>query len=101
MRIEPLSDADDPRYYSVKGYWLSEEHAAAYRRSRGPERFKRLDLEEAILGSWLDDLEKNSLVLDIPCGTGRCLPCIVQRGLRYVGADISSAMIAEAREAAK
>src|SRR5262245_52262131 len=101
MRTEPLSDTDDPKYYSVKDYWLSEENAAAYRRSRSPERFKRLDLEVAILGSWLDKLEKNSLVLDIPCGTGRCLPAIVRRGLKYIGADISPAMIAEAERAAQ
>ena len=77
-------------------------HAAqAYRLSRSPQCDRRFAREEAILGSWLDGLPKNSLVLDIPCGTGRCLPSIVGRGLRYVGADISSAMIAEAQREAQ
>ena len=96
-----MSDSDDPYDYSAKHNWQSAESAAAYRLSRSPERFKRFKLEEAILGSWLDELEQNSLVLDIPCGTGRCLPAIVRRGLKYIGADISPAMIAEAEREAQ
>jgi ubiquinone/menaquinone biosynthesis C-methylase UbiE len=96
-----MNDSSDPGYSKAKLTWQSHEEAAAYRRSRTPERSKRFCLEESILGSWLDDLEKNSLVLDIPCGTGRCLPSIVQRGLRYIGGDISPAMIAEARREAE
>ena len=81
--------------------WQSADAAEAYRLSRSPRCDRRFAREEAILGSWLDGLAKNSLVLDIPCGTGRCLPSIVGRGLRYLGADISPAMIAEAQREAQ
>lgn len=35
-------------------------------------------------------------VLDVPCGTGRLRPLLERRGLRYVGVDISPAMLTEA-----
>jgi len=92
-----MNDISDPKYSKVKLTWQSPKEAAAYRLSRTPKRFKRFYLEEGILGFWLDGLKKNSLVLDLPCGTGRCLSSILQRGFRYIGADISPAMIAEAQ----
>jgi len=88
-----MSSHDHP----AKQAWQSPEQAAIYRKSREPERFGRYHLEEAIIGSWLDRLPKNALVLDLPCGAGRLLPTICQRGLRYVGADFSLAMVGEAR----
>jgi ubiquinone/menaquinone biosynthesis C-methylase UbiE len=96
-----MKDASDTKYSELKQTWQSPEKAAAYRMSRTPERSKRFSREESILGAWLDILEENSRVLDIPCGTGRCLPSIVRRKLRYIGADISPAMIAEAQDVAQ
>jgi len=96
-----MNDTSDPKYAKLRQTWQAPEAAAAYRLSRRPGRSKRFDREESILGTWLDVLEENSLVLDIPCGTGRCLPSIVGRGLWYIGADISPAMIAEARDVAQ
>jgi len=95
-------EKSDPKFEKARRGWQSAGAAEAYRWSRTPRCDHRFAHEEAILSSWLDELPKNSLVLDIPCGTGRCLPSIVGRGLRYLGADISPAMIAEAqREAQK
>lgn len=37
-------------------------------------------------------------VLDIPCGTGRLLPVLLDAGLRVTGADISEEMLAVARQ---
>ena len=96
-----MNDSRDPKYSKAKEAWRSHEAAVAYRTSRSPEQFKRFHREERILGDWLDALPNDSLVLDIPCGTGRCLPMIVGRRLKYIGADISRAMIAEARNAAQ
>jgi SAM-dependent methyltransferase len=35
-------------------------------------------------------------VLDVPCGTGRLRPVFERRGLRYVGVDLSTSILAEA-----
>jgi ubiquinone/menaquinone biosynthesis C-methylase UbiE len=37
-------------------------------------------------------------VLDVPCGTGRLRAVFERRGLRYVGADVSPALLAQTRE---
>ena len=93
--------ADDsilpPDVYKAKRDWQSPAAAAAYRQSRQPTKFKRYDLEDAIVSKWLDKLPAGGLVVDIPCGTGRLLPTITRCGLRYLGADVSQAMIGEAR----
>lgn len=46
----------------------------------------------------LKSLEKGSLILDIPCGTGRLSPLVLQNGFRWLGADISYEMMEVARE---
>lgn len=71
--------------------------AADYRRSRHGSRYTRLYKEEAIVSPWLDDLPRGAAILDVPCGTGRWIPALTGRGFRYVGADISQAMVSEAR----
>jgi ubiquinone/menaquinone biosynthesis C-methylase UbiE len=87
----------NPHDHPAKQAWQSPAQAALYRHSRNPAQFTRYDLEEKIIGGWLDALPRNALVLDIPCGTGRLLPTITRREFRYVGADFSLAMINEAR----
>ena len=77
--------------------WQTPEAAAAYRQSRQPAQFARYHLEETIVNGWLDDVRDAGLVLDIPCGTGRFVRTVTGRGLRYLGADVSCAMIGEAR----
>ncbi len=81
--------------------WQSPESAARYRQSRQPSAFRRYGREEAILSGWLRDVATGGTVLDIPCGAGRFVGAIAQRGLRYIGADVSTAMIAEARRDAQ
>ncbi len=95
-----MNEPFDFKFEQAKQTWQSVEAAKAYRASRSPEQYGRFQCEEVILGAWLDALDKNSVVLDIPCGTGRCLPSIVRRDLKYIGADISPAMIAEAQHTA-
>jgi ubiquinone/menaquinone biosynthesis C-methylase UbiE len=87
--------------YKAQRDWQSSEAAAAYRQSRQPAKFKRYDLEEAIVSRWLRDLPKGGLVLDIPCGTGRLVQTVTRHGLRYLGADVSRAKIGEAQHEAE
>jgi SAM-dependent methyltransferase len=90
----------EPRRYKAKDAWQSSEKAAAYRLSREPRRFTRYEREDQVIRGWLADLPRGARVLDMPCGTGRFIPLLCDRGFRYVGADVSLAMIEEARRTA-
>ena len=85
--------------YPAKRAWQSPEKAAKYRKARSPDRFHRFHLEENFLTGWLSDLPPGALVLDSPCGAGRWVPTLKERGIRYLGADVSRAMILEAQAA--
>jgi SAM-dependent methyltransferase len=56
-------------------------------RSRRGRRMNRFERETA--RSVLSTLPSNSLVLDIPCGTGRFKDMIIEQGHRYVGMDLN------------
>ena len=38
-----------------------------------------------------------SSILDLPCGSGRLIPLLLERGYQYTGADVSSHMVEAAR----
>jgi ubiquinone/menaquinone biosynthesis C-methylase UbiE len=81
----------------VKRRRISEQAARDYVRTRDPRRYRRTGLEETFVRGWLSQLPANAVVFDCPCGTGRFVNTAVALGLRYVGADYSLTMIAEAR----
>src|SRR5207249_3086752 len=74
--------------------------ARRYERRRYGGAIRRLNhrLLERALGRALAGLAPGALVLDAPCGTGILGPFLARRGLRVIGADISPAMLAVARE---
>ena len=72
-----------------------------YVRSRDPARYTRTAQEEAIMRGWLNRLTQGCLVFDCPCGTGRFVQTAVDLGLRYVGGNVSEAMIKEAQQISK
>ena len=43
-------------------------------------------------------IRNGSLILDVPCGTGRLAPLILKKGFKWLGADISFEMMEVARE---
>jgi len=92
-----MRESAQPKQHSAQRDWQSPEAAADYRRKRDPARFHRYHQEEAVLAAWLDGLPAGALVLDVPCGTGRWIRTLTRRGLRYIGGDVSLAMIGEAR----
>lgn len=49
----------------------------------------------------LRNIEEGSLMLDVPCGTGRLAPLLLHNGFRWIGADISYEMIEVARRKTK
>ena len=74
--------------------------ARRYERRRYGGAVRRLNhrLLERALGRALAGLRPGAVVLDAPCGTGILAPFLARRGLRVIGADISPAMLAVARE---
>lgn len=46
-----------------------------------------------------DEFERCATFLDVPCGTGRFAASLASAGKRFVGADLSHAMLGEARRA--
>jgi SAM-dependent methyltransferase len=56
--------------------------------------------EEKCLDACLDSLPAGSLILDLPCGTGRLLPHLHSRGFTICAADSSRHMLDRARELA-
>ena len=66
------------------------------------ERFSRLTgrifdkLEKRALRRAFVGVPRSSLVLDLPCGTGRLAETLLEQGFRVVGVDISPAMLAVA-----
>ncbi|HWP59906.1 MAG TPA: class I SAM-dependent methyltransferase [Candidatus Acidoferrales bacterium] len=85
--------------FDPRTHYLSREIAESYDADRfaGPAGRIFNRLEQRSVGAALRCLERSSLVLDIPCGTGRITDWILARGHRVVGADISGSMIAVAR----
>ena len=85
--------------YPAKRSWQSPERAAKYREARSRDQNPRFHLEEKFLTGWLSDLPRGALVLDCPCGAGRWVPMLKERGVRYLGADFSRSMIQAAQAA--
>jgi ubiquinone/menaquinone biosynthesis C-methylase UbiE len=59
---------------------------------------KRNAREERCIHQGLKDIPLGSLVLDLPCGTGRLLAGLLERGYKVVQADSSQHMINEAKK---
>lgn len=54
--------------------------------------------EKRIIQECFQDLPRDTIVLDMPCGTGRLAEAILESGLKVHGADISAEMLDVANE---
>jgi len=54
--------------------------------------------EKSIIRECFSSLPRDTVVLDLPCGTGRLAETLLESGLRVHGADISDEMLAVARK---
>ncbi len=86
--------------YPAKTAYQSEESAETYDRIRFDSfKGKLADRrEKKIIGKFLKDLPKGSLVLDLACGTGRIAEFLLSQGHRVWGVDISKEMLKVAEE---
>ena len=87
----------------VRSRWQTPEIARRYAgdeghaRWRSPRRARRDgQLIERALRRFASEADMAS-VLDVPCGTGRLAPLLSTKSERYVGIDVSAAMIERAR----
>lgn len=88
----------DPKLLARYG---SPEGAAAYRRKYERTWIRRLSnrREMGVVRRGLSAAGARDEILDCPCGAGRLVPVLLERAGRVVGADLSPAMVAEARSA--
>lgn len=56
--------------------------------------------EDRKVKTYLSDLSKGAVILDIPCGTGRFFPFYREKGFKVLGVDISPDMISQAEKRA-
>jgi len=86
--------------YPAKERYQDYKVAQSYDKERFSSFLGRIvdRLEKHALNKALKHIDKNSLILDLPCGTGRITEFLLQKGYFVVGADISEAMIAIAKE---
>lgn len=75
------------------------EAAARYARSLGSTATHARELRS--ISRALKAVPAQSLVLDLPCGTGRLLPALVSWGFRVTEADSSLHMVEHARDLAR
>jgi ubiquinone/menaquinone biosynthesis C-methylase UbiE len=88
---------------TVAARYQNRHEAEVYDRQRYYgliDRYKNWWLRRS-LKKVLDMLPPNSIVLDIPCGTGRIDKWLLQSPVRVVAADISDEMISVARHKVK
>lgn len=70
---------DEERFTSIKGRWLDRREKHSVTRA-------------------LQHVERDSTILDLPCGTGRITQHLLTLGYHVAGGDISTDMIAIARK---
>jgi len=91
--------------YEARGHYKDPKVARRYHEQFGSSRSARL--RHQLLGRWeanaftalLDRVTIDGPVLDIACGTGRYVRLMSDRGVRIVGTDVSTEMLALAAEA--
>jgi 2-polyprenyl-3-methyl-5-hydroxy-6-metoxy-1,4-benzoquinol methylase len=54
-------------------------------------------LEKRFIRKAFRGLDRNSTLIDVPCGTGRLAEALLEEGFQVVGMDISEEMLAQAR----
>lgn len=71
---------------------VASHYPSEYRRNHWRDQRERRCITMALAG-----IPQGSRVLDLPCGTGRLTRLLVGHGFRVTGADVSEAMLAQAR----
>lgn len=86
--------------YPARKRYQSKSYAAHYDHARYGGILGRIKNWNTLstIGKALKEIGKGSSMLDVPCGTGRLAPLVLENGFRWIGADISFEMMEVARE---
>lgn len=89
---------DEPSRWDPSRHYLDADVARTYDEQRFSSLAGRVfnHLERETVRWAFNGLPKDSLVADIPCGTGRLAAVLLESGYRVVGMDISPAMLDQA-----
>ncbi len=98
MNLRVLSEEIDTAEQTRKRF-STEASAQKYARSLGGTATHRREV--VCIRAALSGLAAGSRVLDLPSGTGRLLPLLVEMGFRVTEADSSRHMIEQARKSAE
>jgi len=79
-------------YYTGKSAYHGE---VANRYDEDRQREPIWEVEQRFVRDWVQSLDAGTSVLDVPCGTGRFVPCMLERRLKVHARDISADMVAE------
>lgn len=81
-------------YYSAKVRYKRDAAVHYNEKRKGNSRnLRRWNSELSCVSKIMNKIPKDSLVLDIPCGTGRFFPVLLRHGCNIVGIDVSEDMI--------
>ncbi len=87
--------------YKAKKHYQSPTEANRYDRQRFSSLFGKMahrGEEKALRLMLRKHFQHPGSVLDLPCGTGRMFPALLEFGLSVTGADISEAMLEKTQE---
>lgn len=95
-------------YQQVKKSYQSVNVADRYDNKRFKESQRKQLLNRQLMTALtgvLNYIKTNGCVInslfDMPCGTGRAFPTLLNKGIRFIGADISKEMMLQSRLSAK
>jgi SAM-dependent methyltransferase len=90
-------DTDYSSYRDTRRRFDDRAIASAYVSKKNVSTRKNR-LEMQCIEQALEGLDSNSLVLDLPCGSGRLEPMFLQKGFHVVAADFSRPMLDVAKQ---
>lgn len=86
------------RDIAVRKRFDQPQVAAEYVKRKNQQNNSKNRREMQCIEAALNGLSENSLVLDLPTGTGRLLPMLLKRGFRVIAADYSEHMLKQAKK---
>ncbi len=90
-----MADELNDRNWDANQHYKNEKVAKEYDAVRFSSLAGRVfnNWERSIIKRCFRDLPRETVVLDLPCGTGRLADALLESGLRVHGADVSSEML--------
>lgn len=95
-----MSDKQIVSEWDATQHYKNQDIAREYDKVRFSSLAGRVfnNQERRIIRECFSNYPRNTVILDLPCGTGRLAETLLESGLRVHGADISDEMLGVARE---